>query len=353
MIPGPRDTGLRIRGRDWMSEFSNKPTAFRKGLKIVGYNILILLLMSLMVEGCIRLTNPDIKPLATDSVFVKDDVYGNSSGLTPGATGSSMGQQFTVTDNGFWRYTLPGNSSPEQMTAEWLFLGDSVTMGMGVEPDSTFAGLLSTRGMDSLLVLNPSLIGYSSRDYVNILEALAGSNEHRIKRVTVFWCLNDAYSGATTGENPVGIRQFVPAITLFIYRHVRTYQWLKKQLFDRPRAYYEFDKSLYESEYEAFDTTLEDIVLIKEYAGRMGARLEFVLLPYEYQFRSSNRVPQRKMASVLESLQISYVDAARPMSDNIRAGNLQDATAYYLYGDGIHFSVKGHRTISDIVANME
>ena len=331
----------------------NPKSALQKGLRLAGYNLLTLVFLSLVVEGCIRLANPDILPLATDSVFLTDSLFGASPGLTPGATGRSMGQRFSVTEDGFWEYRSSRMPQWDEIGMEWLFLGDSVTMGMGVDPDSTFAGRLSARAADSLRVLNPSLIGYSSRDYVNILSEMAESDAHPITRVTVFWCLNDASSGSSEGEPPTEIRNYIPALTLFIYRHVRTYQWLKKRFFDRPKAYYEYDRSRYDFESAHFARAVTDIVAIKQYASDLGAELEFVLLPYEYQFRGGDRIPQHRMASVLDSLRIAYVDVALQMKNNIVASGLHDASDFYLYGDGIHFSMEGHRVVSEIVTELD
>ena len=98
---------------------------------------------------------------------------------------------------------------------------------------------------------------------------------------------------------------------------------------------------------------MTDIVAIKQYASDLGAELEFVLLPYEYQFRGGDRIPQHRMASVLDSLRIAYVDVALQMKNNIVASGLHDASDFYLYGDGIHFSMEGHRVVSEIVTELD
>lgn len=56
----------------------NPKSALQKGLRLAGYNLLTLVFLSLVVEGCIRLANPDILPLATDSVFLTDSLFGAS-----------------------------------------------------------------------------------------------------------------------------------------------------------------------------------------------------------------------------------------------------------------------------------
>lgn len=202
---------------------------------------------------------------------------------------------------------------------------------------------------DSKRVLNPSLIGYSSRDYANIVSQMARSDEFDIGRITVFWCLNDAYSDGSTTTALAGARQFLPTFSLFVYRHIRTYQWMKKQFFDRPRAHYLFDKILYEPESSAFANAQADIVVIRDTARKMGARLEFILLPYEYQSRGGDRKPQERMIFVLDSLQIPYVNVLPGLRRKILASTDSEASSYYLYGDGIHFSAKGHRAISQLL----
>lgn len=119
-------------------------------------------------------------------------------------------------------------------------------MGLGVESDSTFAGRMAAR-QDALDVLNPSLVGYSSADYVRVLGSWldrAGAAQP-LRRITVFWCLNDVYADLPVASAPRGTRRLSPGLQRFVLQHVRTYQWLRTRLFDRPQAYYDHDRRFY------------------------------------------------------------------------------------------------------------
>ena len=63
----------------------------------------------------------------------------------------------------------------------WLILGDSVTMGIGAEADSTFAGILHS-SLDSINILNPSIIGYNNIDYLNVYKYFVIEKKNDFKR---------------------------------------------------------------------------------------------------------------------------------------------------------------------------
>src|SRR5690606_32456840 len=76
-------------------------------------------------------------------------------------------------------------------------------------------------------------------------------------------------------------------------------------------------------------------------------RFDVVLLPYEYQVRNptpANLLPQEIMAARLEAIGVSVHDAAPALGAQRGA-----AATLYAYGDGIHFSEKGHRAVFEFL----
>jgi hypothetical protein len=136
-------------------------------IMLVFFNLAIALLFVGALEMFVRLTIPEIQELGTDASLITPNTYGPSAGLTPNCTAKCYGAAVRTDSEGFIQYS----SNDLDHGPSWLILGDSVTMGVGVNSDSTFSGLLAA-SLDSLKVLNPSLIGYSSRDYVNVLRVL-------------------------------------------------------------------------------------------------------------------------------------------------------------------------------------
>jgi lysophospholipase L1-like esterase len=284
---------------------------------------------------------PEIKPATTERVFTENNVYGDTFGLKPKSKGTSMGVIREVNIDRFWSH-----NSPQDTVKNWLILGDSVTMGIGVNQDSIYPGLLSFN-QDTLRILNPSFIGYSSRDYLNILSNLDDRFKSNLSRVTVFWCLNDVYSNPVNTNSPKGISFLGNYITGFIYNRVFTYQWLKKNIFDRPKKYFLYDEQFYSEQNYQYQNSLENIFKIKTITDSLNLKLDVVILPYEYQLRANVDYPQKQMKNDLIDNQINVIDifsSLKKITD--------DYEDIFLYGDGIHFSKKGHKIVYDIISKQ-
>ena len=314
-------------------------------IRTVSLQLGLALALLLLVEGAVRVTVPEITPVGTDKGLFADSVYADTPGPRPGASGLSNGARFSAMDAagyGFWRYA--GGHDPSRRS--WLLLGDSVTMGIGVHPDSTFAGRLA-HGLPEINVLNPSMLGYSGRDYAAIGRVLVpetGSPPFELSRVFVFWCLNDIYSSAGPLPDPdQTVRDVGGSFLSFARRHLHIYQFLKATLFDRPRRYWEYDSRLYRG--ELVGRAAGDLGTIAALASERRIEVTVVLLPYEYQLRQGGGDglwgPQKRMSTRLRSIGIVPLDPSRYLLDRV-----DDPADLFLYGDGIHFSSRGHDLIS-------
>jgi lysophospholipase L1-like esterase len=322
-----------------------------KSLKIIVLDFAIAVVFLLLFEIFIRLSFPEIHPLGTDRALIIDPRYGSSPGLRPEATGVSDGIQFHVDELGFWSYDSASDSSAQG----WLLLGDSVTMGMGVEPDSTFAGRLAISNRNHR-ILNASWIGYSSSDYVNVALALLLEPRMSAKRlvhvehVTVFWCLNDVYSDIGPGGHPGDvIRQSGASVLAFLQSNSRTYQWLRNLIFDRPATYFENDLQYYAAPSKQWSSAERDLHTLRDICSRAGVLLDVVVLPYLVQLRhrsESDFVPQRVLTEYLRELGIACYD---PTSFIFTLK--VDPNKFYRFGDGIHFSKLGHRIVFEFLKN--
>ncbi len=312
---------------------------FRQALRTVLINLVVVAGLLGVLEAGVRLAFPEIGPTGTDRRLFADSVYGATPGLRPGAGGESNGARFRVDERGFWAYDAPATDRPG-----WLFLGDSVTMGAGVPPDATFAGLTAAR-QDTLAVLNPALIGYASRDYVRVLRALLAHPDLSLRRVTVFWCLNDVYVPATADPG-TAVRQTGGRLLTFLRLHARSYHWLKALFFDRPRAYFEHNRRLYEG--APLEAALADLAAMRELARTHGLRFDMVVLPYAYQLRHADTPgifhPQDVLKARLRDFPV--YDPAPFLHDHA-----PDPDALYLYGDGIHFSERGHALLAEYLSS--
>ncbi len=298
-------------------------------LRLIGINLLVLLGLLVVVEGAVRLTHPHVGPLGSSRALVADSVYGATPGIAASAQGESAGAWFTSTADHTWRYS---STSPTDAPT-WLFLGDSVTMGTGVDPDSTFAGRLARRAR----VHNTALIGLGVRDYVPTARARLARGG--VDRVVLVWCLNDLYPPTSNADAPAGMRGLVGPLHGFVLRHVRTYQVLKAALLDRPRVYYDHDIALYADSSLIADARSR-IAAVARSAAASGAAFDVVVMPYRDALSDSewsSRVAPFVQALAAED--ISVVDASSWLDG-------ADPVDLFRYDDGIHLSARGHARIA-------
>ena len=314
-------------------------------LQILVINLITTVLLLVGLEAGVRFFFNELGPIGTDRSLIADNRYHSSRGLNPGAHGKSNGAYFEVDSLGFIKYTVPFFPRDKSI----LFLGDSVTMGIGVHPDLSFAGLFAQE-VDSLNVLNPSLIGYASADYKNVITHILARSYGQdqpgleIQEIVLFWCLNDIYSSIPIVDEPGGtVREIGGGLLAWIRRNVRTYQVLKGIMLDRPQTYYEHDAEFYLSGNAHFDKAVSDMQEIVQLCESYNVSLKLILLPYEYQLRETANIEHSPQA-ILE----------KHLPDHLAVMNLVkafreydgDKSELFLFGDGIHFSAKGHRLVA-------
>ncbi|MEX0747788.1 MAG: hypothetical protein WD275_07290 [Rhodothermales bacterium] len=318
-------------------------------VRIAGINILVVSVLLAALEVFVRLAYPEIRPLGTDSRLLADSAFANIPGPRPGAAGRANGVLFRVDSLGFWAY---GQRSDSARTS-WLLLGDSATMGIGVLPDLTFAGIMADQ-LQSMRILNPSVIGYASDDYLKVLSVILTSSKYQdlqIRRVTVIWCLNDIYGGVEAAADPdFAVRPFFGPLLTFVQRNVFSYQWLKAVLFDRPYRYFEHDSRLYTD--ENVGVAASHLKGIADLCSRHSLECDVVMLPYEYQLRSGADenafAPQTALTQRLERISVPVLDPSRYLAEMS-----QSPSELFLFGDGIHFSEEGHRLLADYLIAMQ
>ncbi|MGB3544631.1 SGNH/GDSL hydrolase family protein, partial [Rubrivirga sp.] len=272
-----------------------------------------------------------------DSAFVDDG--GRTTGLRPGAEGEANGETVRVDARGFHVYA--GNAGLED-EAVWLWLGDSVTFGVGVAQDATVAGRIAAR-QDTALVLNPSVLGWGTADYRRRLQATLEDGP-RPARVTLVWCLNDADPSRPSAAGEVSALEDAKRKTVaWLNVNSRLYRLAKDAALDRPLRYYRYDRALYQdARLDSAWTDLEEIVAVLEDAD---VPLEVVVVPYEPQLRDGgDRLPQEVVAPRLRALGVLVLDLYEPF---LEAG---DAGGLYLWSDGIHLSKRGHGVAADAIA---
>jgi len=316
----------------------------KKALGIILVNIIVVVVLLVLVEGGVRVFSSNVVTQSTDESILLEHRYGSTPGLKPLAVGEVFGKQVKVDAYGF----LLNSCASKKKRKKILFFGDSVTMGVGVESDSSFAARLQHYFCDSLEIDNLSLIGYNINDYVRITEKLHAEKTLQLyDEVVVFFCLNDNFLSSAVHSSLNDASVFSSAME-WLKGKSYTYVALKGLATDRSEAHYLFDKELYKN-----DTLLQNlntkIASLKSLVA--PAKLSFVLLPYEYQLRenyANDCLPQQKLISILNKEQISFLDAGKFL-----AKEGESEKDLYLYADGIHFSNEGHRALFNIILSTK
>lgn len=303
----------------------------KKSLFFLFYNFVVIALFFLVMEGVIRIAVPEIQPLGTDASLFKDNGIGQTRALRPNASGKSNGVKMTVDEKGFWKYR---DETPDTTLRNWLMIGDSVTMGIGVPPSRSFAGLLDRASTDTMRVVNPSVLGYDVRDYYNIIRHYQNTG-FSYDKLTLVWCLNDIYGGMDK-EDTIGLHRF--NLIRFLHQRVRSYLWLKKKLTDRPSDYFHFDISFYEENSPYLQKSVDYLRKIQNIAEEKGISFEVWIMPYLYQLTHPEETSDalKPLTQKLDKSNIPYIDFLSGLQND------PDPERFYLYGDGIHFSKKGH-----------
>ncbi|WP_412068230.1 SGNH/GDSL hydrolase family protein [Rubrivirga sp. IMCC43871] len=335
-----------------------EPTAgrpLRTAALVVLANVAGVVALLLLLEGTVRVLRPDIGPAGTDAGLFLDsafvDARGRTTGLRPGARGIANGAPVAVDADGFHVYA--GNASAPDSAGTWLWLGDSVTFGVGVPADSTVAGRLAAR-QDTTRILNAAVLGWGTPDYRRRLNAALAAGLAPA-RVTLLWCLNDADTGRPSppGSVPLWRDGLVKAKTALNARS-RLYRLAKDATLDRPARYFAYDRAFYEPlaappplpDSASISRALADLGAIRDALAARGIPFEIVVAPYEPQLRpDGDPTPQRVLSPRLRALGIPTLDLL-PAFRAVPG----DPASLYLWSDGIHFSARGHAVAADAVA---
>lgn len=323
----------------------NKRTLKRFALLLSS--VIFVLLLVLLLEGVTRILKPEINFQDTERSLLRSNAFGETYGWRPNASGICFGNRVFIDEFGFRKIAAPQNYSES-----WLLLGDSVTFGVGVETQDTFAQLLQDAHPEAR-VWNTAVIGYDAGNYEDVFNHLMAKAESlpNLKRVFLFFCLNDVDMGQEL-ESALGNRanrwQLTENVLSFLRRNSKLYLLVKSGLSDRSKFYFEQDYRFYADEGKNFRQAMGILAGMNDYLKNRGVEFTVVILPYEYQLRArdeQNRLPQKRLTAYMAETGISYIDAY----DYFLRANDETSTNF-LFADFGHFSKKGHRTIYNLLS---
>ena len=308
-------------------------------MKRLIINIITVLLVLAVVEVVSNRILNEIYNRNFDHSLLDTYKYFTSPGLKENATGVVWGKSFHTDKEG----RRKNKTAFDTKKKKWLFIGDSVTEGVGMDDTSTFSSLYAEE-FKEYNICNYSLIGYSSSDYVNVLTSFL-KNDTTTELVTLFFCLNDIYGNAGTKDLPVMAKQNIQGkMNRLLQGTCATYKLIKLFFYQNSNRYYTYDLQFYKSGDPHFQAAMNDLHFCDSLCKTKNIYFNVVMLPYKSQLRDKNIVPQQLVKEFCEKDSIDFSDASEYLSKQ------PDINSLYLFADEIHFSVKGHWAVAKFLS---
>jgi lysophospholipase L1-like esterase len=352
------------------SWFDRHPALAASAISIAGA---IMLLLS--IEALLRWFAPAIQFRNTDTRLIAARSYSDTHGNARNFDGEVFGTAVRIDANGF--RTNPGAQAAAPAGPAIVFLGDSVTFGVGVADGKTFVDLVR-ENTPHARVINASSIGYFLQSYENVVRTfiVPARERLRISKVVLGICLNDvnrvgapefatndakdAYPSASRQNadpakrySPIAVwvNETFPAVNAYLRSHSKLYLLARSVALDSGRAHLDAAIIVYEDPH-VLERSLEALGSIASELRAAGIGLDVLLFPYEYQLRTNaprTYLPQRVLAEFLSARKIRYFDLAEEFRAHM-AANGTKAADYYLFDDPMHLSELGHAVVQRFIA---
>lgn len=156
---------------------------FRDATIVLGISLLTIVAIELGVRQF-----SSVQLIGIDSHLFAPDRFGTSYGNAPSSTSVAFEEVVHIDRHGY-RVPHPDYRYPSQPARRILFIGDSVTFGVGVREEDSFVGLLR-KAYPTWSIENASAAGYSPLDYLNVVSHILDMKQ-RYDDVVIVICLND------------------------------------------------------------------------------------------------------------------------------------------------------------------
>jgi len=307
--------------------------------KTIFINTLILIGLLIALEIASRMVLQRIYNREFDSSILVDHKYFTSSGLKGNASVKVWGKSFNTDEEGRRKNKTRFDSKKKK----WLFIGDSVTEGVGVDDSSTFSSLYADE-FKECNICNYSLIGYATADYINVLKSVL-ARDTTTELVTLFYCLNDVYGNTQMKDLPVLAKQnIIGKLNGLLQNTCATYKLIKLFFYQNSDRYFTYDSQFYKKEDEHFNQSMNDLRVCDSLCKTRNIYFNIVMLPYQSQLKNKNYIPQQLVKTFCDKDSIEFSDASAYLSKQ------EDIKSLYLFADEIHFSEKGHRAVADFLS---
>ena len=302
-----------------------------KIIKIVLYQILILVISIVIMEGIIRVINSDMKNYDiemwrySNELKVQDPILGHNH--LKDKTSILQDVEVKLNSKGMRSDEFDDNDK------KIIFLGSSISLGWGVEQKDSYPGIIQTKlSSDSInyKVLNGSIGNYNTFRYVN--NFLSNLTDIEPKVIVINYFINDAETLPINSSN-----WLIKNSQLFATLTITYKKLFSKSGFDLKQYY----NDLYKNDNQSFLEMKESLNKLSEYSKQRNISILLTVIPdihflEDYPFDSIHK----KMKSISEELGFEYHDLL-PSLKGISFKKLQ-----IIQGDS-HPNELGHYKISE------
>jgi lysophospholipase L1-like esterase len=255
----------------------------------------------------------------------------------PSSEARLMGVTVRTNSDGFRDDEVPLAKGPRRRI---LFLGDSLTLGWGVEQEQTFEHLLEARlnATRPTEVINLGVGNYNTTQEVNLF--LEKGAKYQPDQVVLFYFINDA--------EPVPQKSRFPGLG---HSRLVTFYWSRlKMLRERlspGTGFAEYYAALYRNGAEGWTRSANALLELKRQSRERGFDLRVVLLPElhdlaDYTFRKEHRI----VMDFLRANGIPALDLAPQFAHE------HDPHSLWVSLDDAHPNARAHGLIADYSLNF-
>ena len=302
-----------------------------KIIKIVFYQVLILITSIIIIEGIIRVVNSDMKNYDIEmwryanELKIQDSILGHNH----------LKNKSSILQNVEIKLNSKGMRSDEFEINDKkiLFLGSSISLGWGVEQKDSYPGIIQTKLLSDSInykVLNGSIGNYNTFRYVN--NFLLNQTDVEPNVIVINYFINDAETLPINSSN-----WLIKNSQLFATLTITYKKLFSKSGFDLKQYY----NDLYKNDNQSFLEMKQSLNKLSEYSKQRNISVLLTVIPdihflEDYPFETIHK----KLKIITEELGFEYHDLL-PSLKGLSFNELQ-----IIQGDS-HPNEKGHSKMAE------
>ena len=302
-----------------------------KIIKIVFYQVLILITSIIIIEGIIRVVNSDMKNYDIEmwryanELKIQDSILGHNH--LKNKSSILQGVEIKLNSEGMRSDEFDINDK------KILFLGSSISLGWGVEQKDSYPEIIQTKLLNDSInykVLNGSIGNYNTFRYVN--NFLLNQTDVEPNVIVINYFINDAETLPINSSN-----WLIKNSQLFATLTITYKKLFSKSGFDLKQYY----NDLYKNDNQSFLEMKESLNKLSEYSKQRNIAVLLTVIPdihflEDYPFETIHK----KLKIITEELGFEYHDLL-PSLKGIPFNELQ-----IIKGDS-HPNEKGHSKMAE------